>query len=128
MTAKFGALLGLGILALAGCARSRLGPHGPARVLVLKVDPAPPVHLMGGTLVQVSARPRPWAAMAWVSGTVKIFGAPVAAFKPTRDGAWVFRTMVPPLFTVPAGVYRVQAWGRTRGGESVRGELKYEVE
>jgi hypothetical protein len=98
------------------------------RTLELSVDPPSPAQLDPGTLIRVSARPVPWASMLWVSGTVQIFGAPVGAFRRAADGSWKFRTMVPPMATVPPGSYRIKAWGRTRDGAEIRGELTYKVE
>jgi len=80
-------------------------------------------------VVKVTARPVPDVEMAWVSGTVKLIGAPVAAFKydPARK-AWTFKTMVPPMATVPPGTYQVQAWGRTRAGAELLNAISYEVQ
>lgn len=111
---------------LAGCAAK--APKPDARRLELSVQPAPPASLPSGTVVQVAARAVPEAELAWVSGTVKIFGAPVMPLKPDPDGrTWRFRTMVPPLVTVPPGAYEVRAWGRTKAGEDLEGVLSYEV-
>jgi hypothetical protein len=80
-------------------------------------------------VVTVSALPVPEAEMAWVSGTVKLMGAPVLGMKPAADGKrWQFRTMVPPMVTVPAGRYEVKAWGRTKAGEDIQGQMTYEVQ
>jgi hypothetical protein len=118
--AAFAALL------LAGCAGK--APVPDARRLELSVDPAPPTGLPSGTIVKVAARAVPDAELAWVSGTVKIFGAPVLALKPDADGkTWRFKTMVPPMVTVPPGKYEVKAWGRTKNGEELQGLLNYEV-
>ena len=127
------AALGLGLaaaaaLALAGCHRGALKAGG-AHTLVLSVDPPSPNPLDAGTLVRVTARPEPKVEMAWVSGTVKIFGAPVAPFKRDReDGSWRFKTMVPPMVTVPPGTYQIKAWGRTVDGEEIHSAISYEVQ
>ncbi len=120
------ALAGLALLLLSACATRAPKPEG--RRLVLSALPAPPAALPSGTIVSVSARPVPAAELAWVSGTVKILGAPVLGMKPGADGqSWSFRTMVPPMVTVPVGKYEVRAWGRTRAGEAVEGTMTYEV-
>jgi hypothetical protein len=120
----FTAVLAGAALFLASC--HHLAGHG--RVFALSVSPAPPANLAPGTLVKVTARPEPPAEMVWVSGTVKIFGAPVLPFK--RDpagGTWSFKTVVPPLASVPAGSYEIKVWGRTASGEEVSSNLNYEV-
>jgi hypothetical protein len=49
--------------------------------------------------------------------------------KEQGDGkGWYFRTMVPPLVTVPKGSYEVKAWGKTKAGEDVQGLMSYEVQ
>lgn len=117
--------LALGLL-LGACAGKP--PLPGARRLELSVDPAPPARLPSGTIVRVAARAVPDAELAWVSGTVKIMGAPVLAMKPDADGkTWRFKTMVPPMLTVPAGKYEVKAWGRTKNGEELQGLFSYEV-
>jgi hypothetical protein len=123
-----GALLlaGLAVLALAGCSRQQIAESGPR--LVLSVSPPSPCRLDPGTLVSVTARPQPPVAMAWVSGTVRILGAPVTDFRLRADGSWGFRTMVPPMVSVPPGTYHIRAWGRTKDGEALSGTLTYEVE
>lgn len=119
--------LALGLGVLAGCASARPAQR-PASVLRLSVDPAPPAQLAPGTLVKVSAVPEPPCQLAWVSGTVKLLGAPVLGFKPDpADGIWRFKTMVPPMTTVPPGHYQVKAWGRSADGAEVDGALDYEV-
>ena len=92
------------------------------------MDPAPPSDLAPGTIVTVRAVPEPYVDMAWVSGTVGILGAPVAGFKRGPGGLWQFRTMVPPMVTVPRGVYHIKAWGRTRAGEELKAAMNYEVQ
>lgn len=99
-------------------------PH----TLRLQVDPAPPAGLPSGTIVSVRAIPEPAVDMAWVSGTVGIIGAPVAPFRRGADGTWLFRTMVPPMVTVPPGNYHIKAWGRTKAGEELRVTMNYEVQ
>lgn len=113
-------------LALTGCAGRTPKPEGPR--LQLSVEPAPPAKLPSGTIVTVTAQPVPATELAWVSGTVKLFGAPVLGLKmDAKSGAWRFRTMVPPMVLVPAGMYEVKAWGRTRAGEAIEGTFSYEV-
>jgi hypothetical protein len=92
------------------------------------VSPASPSPFDPGTIVSVTARPEPFVEMAWVSGTVRILGAPVAAFRRGADGSWTFRTMVPPMVTVPPGTYRIKAWGRTLDGEALSATMNYEVQ
>jgi hypothetical protein len=120
---------GLALLALAGllqgCGGARPAAEGPA--LILAVEPASPASLISGTIVKVSARPQPAAELAWVSGTVKVFGAKPLALKKAADGSWGFKTMVPPLVTVPRGTYEIKAWGRTQDGKAVEGRMNYEV-
>lgn len=108
-------------LILAACHSAK--PAGPR----LELSVQPPV-LKAGVLVQVTARPVPGVQLAWVSGTVKVMGAPVAAFKEDKkEGVWRFKTMVPAFASVPKGSYKVKAWGRTRTGEEVLGEMDYEA-
>ncbi len=103
-------------------------PRPDLRHLEISVRPASPADLPPGTIVEIVAMPVPAGQMAWVSGTVKIFRAPVLAFKKSAvDGSFMFRTMVPPMATVPAGSYEVRAWGRTVAGEDVEGRLDYKV-
>lgn len=121
------------LLALAALAAFALTACKPAlkaegRRLELSALPMPPSPLPSGTVVTVSARPVPEGEMEWVSGTVKLMGAPVLAMKPAGDGkSWSFRTMVPPMVSVPAGRYEVKAWGRSKAGEDVQGSMSYEV-
>lgn len=123
--ARFAALALLG-LALGACRSQPLAKAG--RELKLEVDPPSPGELAGGTVVRVRARPLPPTELAWVSGTVALFGAPTVVFKPeAQGGGWVFATAVPPMVEVPAGSYRIKAWGPTRLGEMYGGELIYEV-
>jgi hypothetical protein len=112
---------------LAGCGAAEV--KGQPHRLELSALPLPPASLPSGTIVTVTARVVPDAQMEWVSGTVKLMGAPVLGMKPGADGkGWWFRTMVPPLVTVPAGHYEVKAWGRTKAGEDVQGMMSYEVQ
>jgi hypothetical protein len=116
----------LGLALLAGCATAPR-PLGPAPSLVLHALPAPPASLDPGTIVTVQARTLPQTQLAWVSGTVKIMGAPTLAFRPGADGTWSFRTMVPPMTMVPPGTYQIKAWGRTADGQDVKATMDYEV-
>ena len=118
------ALLGLALLA--GCAGAP-SVHGPAPSLLLSALPAPPTRLDPGIIVTVRARTEPPTQLAWVSGTVKIMGAPVLGFRQAADGTWSFRTMVPPMTTVPPGTYQIKAWGRTADGQDVKATMDYEV-
>jgi hypothetical protein len=86
-----------------------------------------PARLDPGTIVTVSARTAPFTQLASLSGTVKMMGAPVLAFRPAQDGTWYFRTMVPPMTTVPPGHYQIKAWGRTADGQEVKANMDYEV-
>jgi hypothetical protein len=120
------ALFALAALALVAGCRPAMKAEGHR--LELSALPQPPTSLPSGTVVTVSARTVPEGDLAWVSGTVKLLGAPVLAMKPAADGkSWWFRTMVPPMVTVPAGHYEVKAWGRTKAGEDVQGSMSYEV-
>jgi len=117
--------LALAGLALAGCAHV---PKGPAPALKISVEPAPPTVLAPGTVVKIRAWAEPKAQLQWVSGTVKVFRAPVLAFKPEAGSlAWIFKTQVPPMTTVPPGRYQVKAWGRSVDGQDVNGQLDFEV-
>jgi hypothetical protein len=118
------ALLGLALLA--GCAHAPQA-LGPAPSLVLSALPAPPAQLDPGVIVTVEARTLPQTQLAWVSGTVRIMGAPTLAFRQGADGTWSFRTMVPPMTTVPPGLYQIKAWGRTAEGQDVKATMEYEV-
>jgi hypothetical protein len=119
-------LAALAACALAGCAGQRIIGNAPR--LVLTVSPPSPARLDPGTLVSVTAVSEPRVAMRWVSGTVRILGAPVTDFRLRADGSWGFRTMVPPMMGVPPGAYHIRAWGRSVDGQDLRGELTYEVE
>jgi hypothetical protein len=124
-----------GLLALAACAGAPVAsaggasasPAGPAPRLAITVDPAGPATLAPGTIVRVRAALQGAGQLEWVSGTVKIMGAPVLGLKPTADGAWAFKTMVPPMTTVPAGRYKVKVWGRLTDGRELSETLDYEV-
>lgn len=116
----------LGALSLGACAGKT--PASGATHLELNALPAAPATLLSGTIVSVSAQAVPGAELAWVSGTVKLLGAPVLPMRLDPDGhTWRFRTMVPPLVTVPPGMYQIKAWGRTRSGAPVQGQMTYEV-
>lgn len=116
----------LGALSLGACAGKT--PASGASHLELNALPAAPAELPSGTIVSVSAQAVPVAELAWVSGTVKLLGAPVLPMRLDPDGhTWRFRTMVPPLVTVPPGIYQIKAWGRTRSGAPVEGKMSYEV-
>jgi hypothetical protein len=120
------ALLAALAFTLAACAGK--APSPDARRLELSVSPPAPAALPSGTVVSVTARVLPEARMAWVSGTVKILGAPTLPMKLDADGkTWRFKTMVPPMVRVPAGKYEVRAWGRTLEGEAIEGAMSYEV-
>lgn len=115
-----------GALLLAGC-HAQIQTQIP-HSLRLSVEPPPPSDLASGTIVSVHAIAEPFMEMAWVSGTVGIMGAPVAGFKRAADGSWMFRTMVPPMVTVPAGTYHIKAWGRSKSGEELKATMNYEVQ
>lgn len=117
------AVAGLLLAACAGHAPSADQPR-----LVLSALPAPPAELRSGMVVSVAAQAQPAVELAWVSGTVKLLGAPVLPMRLDADGrTWRFRTMVPPLVMVPAGDYQIKAWGRTRAGAPIEGQMSYEV-
>ncbi|HTB33685.1 MAG TPA: hypothetical protein VK842_02370 [bacterium] len=117
----------LGLALLGACASAPKRAGGPPPSLVLSALPAPPAQLDPGTIVTVQARTQPATQLAWVSGTVRIMGAPTLAFRPGADGTWSFRTMVPPMTTVPPGLYQIKAWGRTADGQDVKANMAYEV-
>jgi hypothetical protein len=96
--------------------------------LELRADPPSPAPLQPGTIIKITAVPQPAGEMAWVSGTVKVLGARVVAFKKDpQDGLFKFKTMVPPMADIPSGSYQVRAWGRSAAGEAVEGSLDYVV-
>lgn len=119
--------LAAGALLFSACAKkAEVLPSG--RFLELRCDPASPAELPSGKLVEIKAVPVPQAEMQWVSGTVKLFGAPNIVFKKDpKDGNFRFRTMVPPMVEVPIGKYAIKVWGRTTAGEAVEGHMDYEV-
>ena len=116
----------LGLALLAGCAGAP-PKLVPPPSLMLSALPAAPAELSPGTIVTVQARTVPATQMAWVSGTVRIMGAPTLGFRQAADGTWSFRTMVPPMTTVPPGHYQIKAWGRTADGQDVKANMDYEV-
>jgi len=93
------------------------------RALLLQLDPAIP---KAGQWITLTARPARPAQLQWVSGTVKIFMAPVVALKPneSRD-AWTFRMMIPGMVNIPKGHYEAEAWGEDKVGARWQGH--YEV-
>ncbi len=108
--------LALGLALLAGC---RQAQPLPERRLAVTVQPA---DLAPGSLVRVSAQPQPAATLVSVSGTVAVPGAWVMPFRwDAQQQAWVFRTQIPGLASIPAGEYTVKAWGRTADGRLYEG-------
>ena len=123
--------LALLLAGLGACAGVPIGQAsralGPLPTLLLSVDPPGPTTLLPGTLVTVRARLEGQGQFAWVSGTVRLMGAPVLGLKPAADGTWSFRTMVPPMAAVPPGHYKVRVWGRLLDGRPLSESLDYEV-
>jgi hypothetical protein len=119
------ARLALALLALSpllnSCGAARTQAE---RRLILTLDPP---GLKPGTLIQVTARPVPDAEMLWVSGTVKVMGAPVMPFRPGEKGAWNFRTMIPVFATISPGQYEARAWGDSKDGKRYEGSLLIDV-
>jgi hypothetical protein len=112
-------------LLVAGCGAK---PRADGHRLELRADPPSPASLAPGRIIKITAAPVPGGDMQWVSGTVKVLGARVVAFrKDPEDGLYKFKTMVPPMVDIPSGSYQVKAWGRTLAGEDVEGSLDYEV-
>lgn len=123
------ALAASALLGLASCrSAAPLADKPAARHLELRAEPASPSRLPQGTIVRISVLPVPATEMAWVSATVKIFGAKILALRQDpADKAWKFKTQVPYGFSVPLGSYELKAWGGTSSGERVEGSLTYEV-
>jgi hypothetical protein len=94
------------------------------RRLILKLSPP---ELRPGEIIQVSAQPEPKAQMAWVSGTVKVMGAPVMPFKKDSNGTWSIKTMMSPLVTIAPGTYEARAWGDDVSGQHYEGNLSIDV-
>jgi hypothetical protein len=122
-----GALALLALFSLAACGGKQV--KAPAHTLEIRPNPASPAKLPSGTRIEVAALPQPAVEMQWVSGTVKLFGAPTLTFKKDlKDGLWKFRTMIPPMVDMPSGTYEIKAWGRTVGGEEIAGRMDYVVQ
>ena len=101
-------------LALASC-------HGlkPEHPLVLKVDPP---LLESGKWITVTAAAADGADLRYVSGTVKVLGAPVLPLRYDRkQRLWRYRIYIPDLVSIKAGKYRVLAWGQTSAGRKYEG-------
>lgn len=116
-----GILWALPILALFGCAASK--PQNAHRLALSMMPP----ELKAGQMIQVSAFPGPGVEMAWVSGTVKVLGAPVMPFRKAEHGAWVFRTMIPAFASLSPGTYEARAWGDSVEGQRFEGSLFLDV-
>jgi len=106
---------------LASCAGAKPGAE---RRLILSMQPP---ELRPGVMIQVAARPLPQAEMAWVSGTVKVMGAPVMPFRPDGAGGWAFKTMVPAFASIAPGRYEARAWGDSKDGLRYEGNLFIDV-
>jgi hypothetical protein len=116
------AALAAGLL-LSGCHQAK--PGGPG-VLLLKVEPT---KFKPGAIVTVSAKPPQGSVLAQVSGTVAVMGAPTVPFQ--FDGvskAWVFRTLIPDMVTIPPGDYQVKAWGADKAGRRYEGSTTISVQ
>jgi len=116
-----GLLGAFALLALAGCAGSK-----PPNVHRLALVMTPP-ELKAGQMIQVSASPGPGVEMAWVSGTVKVLGAPVMPFRKDSHGTWVFKTMIPAFASLSPGTYEARAWGDSVEGQRYEGGLFVDV-
>ncbi|MES2202394.1 MAG: hypothetical protein V4498_09095 [candidate division FCPU426 bacterium] len=113
-------LVGLVLVASLGC-------HRVASDRRLDLAMSPPA-LIPGRMVQVTAKPVPASQMAWVSGTVKVFGFPTVPFaRDPKSGDWRFKTMIPSMALVPAGMYEVKAWGENLEGQRYEGNMEVEV-
>lgn len=116
-------LAGLGALLFAGLACHSTKPSSS----LLELSVSPP-QLKAGAVVLVTARPVPPVELLWVSGTVKVMGAPVVGFKQDKaTKLWQLRSQVPAFVSIPPGLYAVKAWGKTRAGEDIKGEMEYEA-
>ena len=94
--------------------------------LRLSLDPP---QLQPGVPMTLSVRPEPPTELLWVSGTVEVMGVPTLPLRqdPT-DGVWKFRSMLPSFVSIPAGTYKVKAWGVSKQGKRAEGELSIKVE
>jgi hypothetical protein len=118
MTARsFGPLflaLGLGAFLLGAC-------HQVSKEnrLILTLTPD---SLTPGTKVEVMAVPQVPVVLQSVSGTVAVTGAWVVpfAYDASRQ-AWIFKTIIPSMISIPSGKYEVKAWGLTAQGTRVEG-------
>jgi hypothetical protein len=115
--------LGLALMLplLASCGGAKIQNE---RRLILSLNPP---ELKPGLMIQISALPEPNVEMAWVSGTVKVMGAPVMPFKKDPSGAWSFRTMIPVFATLEPGRYEARAWGDSKDGKRYEGDLLIDV-
>ncbi len=93
--------------------------------LILKLDPPIP---KAGQWITMTVKPQRPVQLQWVSGTVKIFMAPVVALKPneSRD-TWTFRMMIPGLVLIPKGQYEAAAWGEDQDGARWQGNYQVSV-
>ena len=118
----FGLLLALSaLLGLGGCASAKIDP---GRRLTLSLSPP---ELKPGQLIQVSAAPPAGVELAWVSGTVKVMGAPVMPFRKSEAGTWAFKTMIPAFASISPGTYEAKAWGDSLEGQRYEGSLLIKV-
>jgi hypothetical protein len=106
---------------LAGCAGGKVNE---GRKLLLSLQPP---EIKAGQLIQLSVKPESGEELAWVSGTVKVMGAPVLPLKKGQDGNWVFRTMVPAFAVISPGTYEARAWGDAPDGRRFEGSLSVVV-
>lgn len=120
MRLALGLILALAPL-LASCSGAKAAPE---RRLILSMEPP---ELKAGQLIQISVRPEPEAALAWVSGTVKVMGAPVMPFRKDEHGLWKFKTMIPVFASISPGHYEAKAWGDSTAGQHYEGNLIIEV-
>ncbi len=93
--------------------------------LVIRVSPSP---LEVGSWVKVTVAAQDRARLSAVSGTVEVGGAPVypLRFDPKTD-TWGLQTMLPVFLNIPAGKYKVKAWGSGPEGTRYQGETTVEV-
>jgi hypothetical protein len=106
---------------LSSCGSAKIqGDHR----LIISMDPP---QLQAGSMIQVSAVPVPPTEMAWVSGTVKVMGAPVMPFQRQENGTWTFKTMIPIFASITPGQYQANAWGESKDGQRYEGSLVLNV-
>jgi hypothetical protein len=123
-------LLALAVLA-GGCGGAKVKPPSAAAPapprLEINVTPPSPARLPTGTIVSLSVQAVPSTELAWVSGTVKLLGVKPRGLRSKDGRVWTLQSQVPPMVTVPPGIYELKVWGRTLTGEYLETSLPYEV-